>query len=189
MATNQIVPVKAWGFLGFPTTINLEITPKTHLGVINRNAEVAFNSGQCHSLAYAVNRETGWPILGIGDLPDGPNHLVVYHPGIDEYIDIQGVGALKRGDHASWANEMIREITPEQVEEGLATYLKMNYLAAKPFAKSLLNRIKKFKTTVKEPLHKEWMNGNKPVYGFVDKAMGEDWVNLDEDILKALGRV
>jgi hypothetical protein len=173
---NQIVTVDTYsGPYGFQKKIPLEITPKKHLGVINDNARRALNTGQCHSLAYVISKETGWPILGVGDADDSPNHCVVYHPGIDDYVDISGPGALKRGSHGEWAMEMIREFPLGELEAGLPLYLPMNVKAATPFAKSLLNRIKKLPATVNTPIKKAWMNGNKAIKGYKDAAiMPED---------------
>lgn len=172
MHTNQIVPVEVWGMFSMKRTIELEVIPKSHLGVINQNAVAAFNRGQCHSLAYAINKDTGWPILGIGDSNSSPNHCVVYNPNIDDYIDISGPGSLGRGMHSDWAYEMIREILPAEIETGLPYYLPLNFEAAYPFAKAVLKKVHKL-PKIKTVAVKSWMNGNKPVEGFVDKSMGE----------------
>jgi hypothetical protein len=67
-------------------------------GEITEDVITAFMNGHCHSFALAMHQETGWPIMGIryGSIFSSPGHCVVYCPQLDDYIDIEGPGALKR---------------------------------------------------------------------------------------------
>lgn len=62
-------------------------------GVLDRAAQVAYTSGQCHALAYALHDRTAWPVIAllarsVGQKP----HLVhiATAPTPDTWFDIDG---------------------------------------------------------------------------------------------------
>ena len=105
-------------------------------GVINRDAITAFTWGHCHSFAYKMHDMTGWPIIGVGDDVNSPGHFLVYSPRIDDYVDIQGPGALKRWEFL--AEDGIHEFTPDQKP---VHYRPMNKDMAKPFVVTVLDKV------------------------------------------------
>ena len=127
--------------------VSLYINPKTGLGVIDKQAEIAFTRGYCHVLAYEINKETGWPIIGIGGYfgqCNSPSHFINYCPKIGDYIDINGPNALERNEN--FVLGRIYQFKPEQLL-GLDCYEERNALQnsylAKPFVATLLNDINK----------------------------------------------
>lgn len=111
-------------------------------GVIDEEAEKVFTRGQCHSLALALHRQTGWPIIGFIDRyddPEIPGHCVVYCPQLDEYVDICGIGALIRWQKR-WDAKPI-PLATEAVENGLKAYLPIQPEVAEPFAKTVLAKL------------------------------------------------
>ena len=162
-AVNKTINVQGWAFFGL-TDYPVHVTPKRNLGVLDKDAIRAFSRGQCHSFAYQMNKETQWPMIGVGDYGGSPNHLLVYVPHLDDYLDIRGLGAMRRRPDAE---EMVQELSSSMIEKGLEGYLPLNIYAAKPFVKSMLNRIKRLPATVKKPIHKDWRGiANKPLYGY-----------------------
>jgi hypothetical protein len=111
-------------------------------GVIDDVAVEAFRRGQCHALAIALHKLTGWTIKGLGrrdeqDAPDSPAHCVVYCPALRTYVDIGG--KVSRGyynKNRGW-KVLNRNVAPRQVRK-FRLYLKPNVEAAIPFAKSIL---------------------------------------------------
>jgi hypothetical protein len=67
-------------------------------GRIDSSAEHAFTRGQCHALALALHKLTGWKLYGLYDRNEWdngetPGHVVVRSPK-GKYIDITGDNAL-----------------------------------------------------------------------------------------------
>lgn len=111
-------------------------------GTINKNAVRAYQNGQCHSLALAINKLTGFPIYGIADgnnLPTDPGHVVVKNPKNGGFIDIKGYGALARW-RKKWGPVTVHPLTVEQTKN-LDTYLRPSVSKAIPFAKKVLEKI------------------------------------------------
>lgn len=109
-------------------------------GIIDQAAREAFTQGQCHALAREINRMTGWEMVGIGDSPDSPAHVVTLCPQLGKYVDIYG---------ATWLDDLIQRsgwyrdgitaphLTPRQIHS-LRGYIAPNLRAAAPFAKTVL---------------------------------------------------
>ena len=115
-------------------------------GVLDDNALKAFTHGQCHSLALAINKLTGWPIKGASynkeaDPADSPAHVLIYSPKLRAYVDIRGVRkTVGKKNYSEGLKIVNRNIAPEGVSR-LRGYLQPNLEAAMPFAKSLLKQI------------------------------------------------
>jgi len=68
-------------------------------GIMDSDAQSAFSHGHCHSLALAVHRKTGWPMLGLsrhsrnGDL----THVVLEMPD-GRWLDSRGPSQPDGGD-------------------------------------------------------------------------------------------
>jgi hypothetical protein len=111
-------------------------------GTINKNATRAYQNGQCHSLALAINKLVGWPIYGICDwsnTDDSPGHVVVRNPKNGGFVDIKGYGAVSRW-RKKWGPVTVHPLTVEQTKN-LDTYLRPSVIKAIPFAKKVLERI------------------------------------------------
>jgi hypothetical protein len=74
---------------GFGYTIKCDITSSSKEEEIKR----VFSYGNCHSLALAMHKLTGWPLMGVyrkSDMYDGiPSHVVVKDP-LGRYVDVEG---------------------------------------------------------------------------------------------------
>jgi hypothetical protein len=110
-------------------------------GIIDHDAKQAFTRGQCHALALALHRLTGWQLYGLyrpHELRRGttPSHTVVRTPD-GEYIDINGNNALEE-----W-RKYYHEAEPKAVTEAQVLafeeddYCKPDIKAAMPFAVTL----------------------------------------------------
>ncbi len=111
-------------------------------GTINKNAIRAYQNGQCHSLALAINAITGWQIYGIADESNtetDPGHVVVKNPRNGGFIDIKGYGALQRW-RKKWGPVTVHPLTVAQTKN-LDSYLKPQIKKALPFAKKILKKI------------------------------------------------
>jgi hypothetical protein len=86
-----------------------------------------------------MHDEMGWPIIGIGGDPSSPGHFIVYSPKIDNYVDIDGPGALERWDLL--ASKMIREFDRSELPPN--TYRKLNLKLARPFVESVMEKLNK----------------------------------------------
>lgn len=111
-------------------------------GVIDGAAVEAFRSGQCHALAIALHKLTGWTIKGLGrrdeqDAPDSPAHCVVYYPALRSYVDIGGKVSRGYYNKSRGWKVLNRDVGPQQARK-FRLYLKPNVEAAIPFAKSIL---------------------------------------------------
>jgi hypothetical protein len=62
------------------------------------NVIYTFTRGHCHSLAYALNELTGWPVVGFG--APGPDHVAVLRPD-GKILDIMGVSSIAEGERMS----------------------------------------------------------------------------------------
>ena len=105
-------------------------------GHITPSAITAFTRGFCHDFAYAMNEMTDWPIIGIGGEEDCPGHYVCYSPHIDDFVDIQGPGALER-----WpvlVKRLIREWKPDEYP---VMYRPLDRTIGKPFAQTILDTV------------------------------------------------
>lgn len=111
-------------------------------GRIDHKAEHAFTRGQCHALALALHRLTGWELYGLYDSDydfecgETPAHVVVRMPNGD-YLDIEGNNALENW-RESWPNSVPYAVTEAQVLD----FENIDYCApaidaAMPFAVTL----------------------------------------------------
>lgn len=119
-----------------PVTIRFR---KNGNGILDRAAHTCFTKGQCHSFAVSMHDKTGWPMIGIGSTTASPAHFIVYSPVIDDYIDIDGPGALERWEFL--ANRMIREFDRSEIPP--IFYSELNLPLAEPFVNSVLEKINK----------------------------------------------
>ncbi len=119
-------------------------------GIIDDDAITAFEWGHCHSFAYEMNDLTGWPIIGIGEgfFDPSPAHFVVYNPLIDDFVDIQGPGAMER--NAQLIRRIVRHYAPNQFP---TNYRPMKKAMAKPFVLTVLDEMKDLP---KSTTHKNW---------------------------------
>jgi hypothetical protein len=119
------VKFKVWNF-GIPMEMTLEA------GEVNSLASTVFMNGQCHSLALAIHRLTGWPMLGLLDREKDIMHVIVQSP--QGYFDVNGVKP------ELWKHPYeVVEIRPEEVLN-LEGYFKPQPRRAKSFAKTLLRQ-------------------------------------------------
>ena len=110
-------------------------------GTIDHEAREAFTRGQCHGLALALHRLTGWELYGLykpSELRYGgtPSHTVVLSPD-GEYIDINGNNALEdwRGYYPAATPKAVTEAQVLEFEH--IDYVTPDIVAAMPFAKAL----------------------------------------------------
>lgn len=114
-------------------------------GVINKEAEQAFLYGQCHALALAIHKKTGWEIAGALDNEKDLFHL--FNIKEDQAIDITGIYPLKDYPYSPHLNGDVyylrRRLKPDDVENyGLEDdWIKGDHQAAKLFVDPLLKRI------------------------------------------------
>jgi hypothetical protein len=106
-------------------------------GIIDSDAIKAFSWGWCHSFAYAMHDVTGWPIIGLGGEVNSPGHFVVYDPEIDDFVDIQGRGALDRYEHLAYN---MRVWDSQELPE---FYRPIDKKLAEPFVRSVLEKLHK----------------------------------------------
>lgn len=128
------VRFKYWGIFGDGHTEELKVI--NGYGVLDKKAEYVFTAGQCHSLALALHKLTGWEIRGFGVGPyNEPHHCAVYCPELKRYVDIDGDWVVPRWkDTGSLTREKIR---------GFATYFPACPTKAMPFARSVLRKLNK----------------------------------------------
>lgn len=61
-------------------------------GRIGDNERKVFTSGQCHALALAVAKRTGWPFIAVDyEAQSGAAHCGVRLPGTTKILDIKGL--------------------------------------------------------------------------------------------------
>lgn len=108
------------------------------LGVLNDNASQVFTHGHCHSLALAINKLTGWKMIAVGDSYNSPCHFVIHCPPLDDYIDIDGPGALER--FKLYADRLTVEFDVKDIDK-LEYYKKPDQEMAEPFALALLKKL------------------------------------------------
>ena len=110
-------------------------------GVITDQAKHAFTHGHCHSLALALNKITGWPLIGLFhpvDDEDGiPSHVGVQSP--QGFLDIYGHSKIY------WQKRHYHEepLTIEEVMEWTRRarcYLEPKIDTALPFAVEVIRR-------------------------------------------------
>lgn len=58
-------------------------------GVLDAESRAAFTYGHCHSMALAVHRKTGWPMLGLQHHSKEINHVVLEMPD-GRWLDARG---------------------------------------------------------------------------------------------------
>lgn len=129
--------VTRFGFFG---RVEVEINDN---GVIDDEATGVFLQGHCHSLALALHRRTGWPIVGLENDLDRlekspPSHCVVYCPQLDDYIDIEGPGAMKRMEEYSEISTKL--LMPDEVFH-LEGYLQPCLAVGEPYAETVLTEL------------------------------------------------
>ena len=108
-------------------------------GVLDSEAKRAFSKGQCHALAIAINKLTGWKIKGVGfsyDTPDSPTHCCNYSPELKAYVDIDGLSKK-----APVGRVLNSNISPREAMGSLRGYLDPDVETAMPFARSVLRKI------------------------------------------------
>lgn len=130
--------VQRWGYLG-PEHIDIN-----NRGVIDSKARKAFMHGQCHSLAMAIRKLTGWPMFGFvdwddGDKPTSPGHISVWVPELEDYVDIAGRQALARWKEV-YPDIEVHRIYPSTIKRGMSMYLPLDVDAAIPYAKTVLRK-------------------------------------------------
>lgn len=130
--------VQRWGYLG-PEHIDIN-----NRGVIDSKARKAFMHGQCHSLAMAIRKLTGWPMFGFvdwddGDKPTSPGHISVWVPELEDYVDIAGRQALARWKEV-YPDVEVHQIYPSTIKRGMSMYLPLDVDAAIPYAKTVLRK-------------------------------------------------
>jgi hypothetical protein len=130
------------------TTVTLTIDDEG-LGVIDSEAKRAFTRGQCHALAVAINKLTGWTIKGVGrdfcgDYSLSPCHCVVYASELKAYVDINGASKrVPRLNYHDTFRIVNRNISAKTIRaEKLEGYIKPNVRAAMPFAKALVQMVR-----------------------------------------------
>jgi hypothetical protein len=122
------------------------MTTELEEGVIDVEARRVFKHGQCHSMALALHQETGWPIVGFkdeDDPQDSPGHCAVYCPQLDQYVDVEGVGAFDRYDERCLRVGRKAEIVPVPVEtvDKLRDYLPIKAGDARSFAQAVVKQV------------------------------------------------
>lgn len=73
-----------------------------------------FTCGQCHALALAVAKKTGWPFVALDPLGDSAAHCGVRAPD-GRIIDVEG-GWDARAWQRKWAASKIVEVDTKEVE-------------------------------------------------------------------------
>lgn len=125
---------------------DIRVTTTLTEGVIDEAASRVFKTGQCHAMAFALHKETGWSLVGFKDNYDSdesPGHCAVFCPQLDEYVDVDGLGARQR-----WEEKLQRcgrnfETVPLKQEQmnKLHGYVPMQANDAEPFAKAVVKQI------------------------------------------------
>ena len=111
-----------------------ELTVIDGFGVIDDAAITVFSQGQCHSLALAIHKLTGWRIIGAGGPdPNSPWHCLVYHPTRKGYIDIKGFR-----EHHGQRRVVNKRLPLKTINKGMDKYLPLQVEDAIPFAKTVL---------------------------------------------------
>jgi len=109
-------------------------------GVIDKEARFAFTNGQCHALAVALHRLTGWPIKGASYdryEDDSPTHCVVYWRERRVYVDVNGASRQVRIDGTRFYISH-RYIDPHTAANRLSYYIKPDLTTAALFARTIL---------------------------------------------------
>ena len=148
----QYTEFNTWCWLG-EDSAKLASRPRT----INEDAKQVFISGQCHSLAVALNRLTGWKLYGMytdddineyGEKTDSPDHVIVRTPY--GFADIGGLGVDERYSRRTSRHFHLLPITEEEIESWeeprhstWGRYHPLQTEDAMPYAKLLLKRINK----------------------------------------------
>ena len=137
MATNNINVDSWWGH-------HTLVIDDQGFGVIDSEAEIVFTRGQCHALALALHKLTGWPIKGASYYRcsswESPSHCLVYWREWRVYVDIEGV---KKHPWIGRTKLVVshRYLSPKRAKSGLGKYKKPNLRAAMPFARTILKQI------------------------------------------------
>ena len=137
MATNNINVDSWWG----RRTLVID---DQGFGVIDSEAEIVFTRGQCHALALALHKLTGWPIKGASYYRcsswESPSHCLVYWRERRVYVDIEGA---KKHPCIERTKLVVshRRLSPKRVKYGLNWYKEPDLAAAMPFAKAILKQI------------------------------------------------
>lgn len=131
--------ISRWGYDDIITLDNLD-----NRGRIGKKAIDIFTNGQCHSFALAIHKLTGWDIYGLvdysqDDCKSAPGHIVNRFRDTRDYIDIEGLGALKRRKEWYPKTKVIK--LSEYSLHNLICYLPIEAEKAMPFAKNLLLKI------------------------------------------------
>jgi len=135
VATKEFTHFGMWGG---------RMTTELEEGVIDVNAERVFKHGQCHSMALALHRETGWPMVSFKDetdLHDSPGHCAVYCPQLDEYVDVEGVGAFTRYAERCKMFARTAKVVPVESVDKLKDYLPVRAEDARSFAQAVVKQV------------------------------------------------
>lgn len=125
----------AWGEGSSQATVRID---DNGLGVLDQGAHKAFTRGHCHSLALAINKLTGWKMIVIGDSYNSPQHFLIHCPPLNDYIDIDGPGAIER--FKFYADSLTAEFDVKDIDK-LEYYKKPDPEMAEPFALALLKKL------------------------------------------------
>ena len=137
MATNNI-NVDSWCGL---CTLTID---EQNMGVVDKEAKIAFTRGQCHALALTLHQLTGWPIKGVSyyrrNSWEAPSHWLVYWREQRVYVDIEGA---KKHPWIGGAKLVVthRRLSPKRAKSGLDGYKRPDLAAAMPFARTILKQI------------------------------------------------
>lgn len=120
---------------------NYQITLKSE----QKRIEFVFTRGHCHSLALALHKLTGWPLVGLfdGNAPKGcASHVCVLTPE-NKVLDIGGADADHRWEYFCNVEKItearIKEWEDMRELEGHG-YTRRNVEGAIPFAKRVLRQ-------------------------------------------------
>jgi hypothetical protein len=100
-----------------------------------------FTEGDCHIMAWAIHKETGWPIYTFWDGDEHWMHAFVKMPN-GKIIDVEGVTTLRtfKKKWSKYGNDPIKRIEWKDLREswGGPSYGNYSYSRAKKIARYLL---------------------------------------------------
>jgi len=131
---------------GFIGSIKCKITSNSKEEEIKR----VFNYGNCHSLALAINKLTGWPLYGVyraADMEDGlPSHVAVKDPQ-GRLVDIEGFRSQEEFEQ-DWHFAELKPVNPWHIRAWIRRrnqtgigYRKTRVKDSIPFAQKVLESV------------------------------------------------